>query len=118
MKKRVFEDDISSYKDFNKQYIYAQLMGVQKRLFSTDIEVQLDYGQERTFFTQRNKLALADADGEMKTFNSMMDALSYMSSLGWEFVQAYAFAVGSQNVYHYLLRKEVIRELEEKDNFE
>jgi hypothetical protein len=34
-------------------------------------------------------------------FNSIIDALNFMTKDGWEFVQAYAFSVGqSGNVYH------------------
>ena len=37
-------------------------------------------------------------------FNSMMDALNFMSKNGFEFVDAYAITSSNQNVYHYLLR--------------
>ena len=35
----------------------------------------------------------------------MIDALNFMSKNGYDFVTAYAFAIGNQNVYHYLMRK-------------
>ena len=41
----------------------------------------------------------------VKKFNSMVDAMNWMGSMGWEFVQAYVVTVGNQNVYHWLLKK-------------
>lgn len=41
----------------------------------------------------------------------MVDALNYMAQLGWRFEQAYVLTentgVSKQNVYHYLLSKEL-----------
>lgn len=38
-------------------------------------------------------------------FNSMIDALNYMGTQGWEFVQAYAITMGNTNVYHFLMKR-------------
>ena len=55
----------------------------------------------------RNKLV--GDDGKPLSFNSMVDAMNYMGSLGWEFEQAYVVTMpgmgGGQNVYHWLLSK-------------
>lgn len=83
-------------------FIYCQLVGTQK-LFSTEVTVSIDYGQQRKMF-QDNRLK--DETGNVQSFNSMIDALNYMGSLGWEFEQAYTITVGQQNVYHYLLKKD------------
>jgi hypothetical protein len=40
----------------------------------------------------------------------MVDAMNYFGKQGWEFVQAYAVTMGNQNVYHWLLKKEVSEE--------
>ena len=52
---------------------------------------------------------MVDADGKVQEFNSMVDAMNYMGTLGWEFEQAYVVTVGSgagaSNVYHWLLSK-------------
>jgi len=37
----------------------------------------------------------------------MIDAMNFMGAKGWEFVQAYVVTVGKQNVYHWLLKKEI-----------
>ena len=56
-------------------------------------------------FGSGKELQLKDENGDKLIFNSMIDALNYMSKHGFEFVQAYAISVGGQNVYHYLLRR-------------
>ena len=35
----------------------------------------------------------------------MVDALKFMTAQGYEFVQAYAYGLNSENFYHYLLKK-------------
>ncbi|MDX1904386.1 MAG: hypothetical protein SFU27_09540, partial [Thermonemataceae bacterium] len=93
-----------------KQYIYCELVGTAK-LFSFKVNVSVDYGQEIKAF--RDNLSIRDGDGKIKSFNSMVDALNYMGSQGWEFVQAYTVTSKDQNVYHWLLKKEAdINELE------
>ena len=85
--------------------VYCELLGTQKFL-STKVTVSVDFGQERKFFGDNR---MVDADGKVQEFNSMVDAMNYMGTLGWEFEQAYVVTVGSgagaSNVYHWLLSK-------------
>ena len=55
---------------------------------------------------ENNKLV--DENGKKITFNSMVDAMNYMGKLGWEFEQAYVVTTNNQNVYHWLLSKDVV----------
>ncbi len=82
-------------------FMYCELVGIQKFL-STQVTVSVDYGQQTKFF-QDNRLR--DETGQIQSFNSMVDALNYMGSFGWEFVQAYVVNNGQQNVYRWLLKK-------------
>jgi uncharacterized protein (TIGR02145 family) len=45
-----------------------------------------------------------DEYGKPVAFNSMIDALNFMTKNGFEFVTAYAVTMFRQNVYHYLMR--------------
>ena len=85
--------------------VYCELLGIQKFL-STKVTVSVDFGQERKFFGDN---CMVDADGKVQEFNSMVDAMNYMGTLGWEFEQAYVVTMGSgagaSNVYHWLLSK-------------
>lgn len=40
----------------------------------------------------------------------MVDAMNYMGKRGWEFEQAYVVTIGNQNVYHWLLSKEITQD--------
>ena len=82
---------------------YVQIMGVGKFL-STQLIIQLDFGQYDNLFTGYDT-RLTDQNDNAIVFNSMVDALNFMCKHGYEFVQAYAFSTGTQNVYHYLLRR-------------
>ncbi|WP_338876926.1 hypothetical protein WBJ53_14820 [Spirosoma sp. SC4-14] len=88
-------------KNINVEYV--QIVGTSK-LLSNKLTIEIDFGQENSYWSQRDT-QLRDANDKLLTFNSMIDALNFMTSHGYEFIQAYAFSVSSQNVYHYLLRK-------------
>ncbi len=86
------------------KFVYCEIVGFQKFL-STKVTVNIDYGQERKFF--QNMRIMDEQTGKMQSFNSMVDALNYMGESGWEFVQAYTITMGQQNVYHWLLKKDL-----------
>lgn len=90
---------------------YCMILATSK-LLSTKLTIEVDFGQEWSFW--KDKRSLRDENGKKIVFNSVIDALNYMSADGWKFVNAYAITVGSQNVYHYVMR----RELTEKDKTE
>lgn len=84
--------------------VYCQIVGRQK-LFSTKLAIQIDYGQERNLFKAPDLLR-DPKTGKNMEFNSMMDALNFMSlEQGWTFVNAYVITLNNQNIYHYVLKK-------------
>ncbi|SFB07239.1 hypothetical protein [Algoriphagus aquimarinus] len=89
--------------DIDKDYI--ELLGVSK-LLSTKVKVLIDYGQPDDFWSSKDT-QLIDDDGTPIIFESIMGAINYFSSHGYEFVNAYAITLGNQNVYHYMMRKKL-----------
>lgn len=83
---------------------YVQIIGTS-RLFSNKLIIDIDFGQENKLFSSDKDTRIKDVNGKNMIFNSMIDALNFMTKNGYEFVQAFAFAVSEKNVYHYLLRK-------------
>jgi len=81
---------------------YIQIVGTSK-LFNNQVTIQIDFGQENKVFSDNTRIK--DENGKPVSFNSMIDALNFMSHNGYDFVEAYALTIGNQNVYHYLLRK-------------
>lgn len=90
----------------NTYKAYAELLGFQKGLFSRQVKVNVDFGQNVSFWKQGD-MRIVDENGKDVVFNSMVDAMDFMGQRGWEFVQAYVVTEGNQNVYHWLLVKEV-----------
>ena len=74
-------------------------------------DLLVDFGQERAK-PLLNQNVLVDAQGEDIVFNSKIDALNYMDSLGWNFLQAYTSVDGSKgstsSKIHWLLYKDVV----------
>ena len=89
-------------KDLDVEYL--QIVGASK-MFSTKVTIQIDLGQRTKFFSSKDEMQLKDENGEKLEFNSMIDALNFMSANGYEFVTAYVITVSNQNVYHYLMRR-------------
>lgn len=90
-------------KDIDTQYV--QIIGTS-RVLSDKVNIQIDFGQNTKFFGSNKIKKILDKDGKIIKFNSMIDALNFMSANGYEFVQAFALEQENQNVYHYLLKKE------------
>ncbi len=89
-------------KDIDVEYV--QIVGTSK-MFTKKVTVELDFGQETKFFSSAKAMRINDENGKQMEFNSMIDALNFMSKNGFEFVSAYTISVQNQNVYHYLLKK-------------
>jgi hypothetical protein len=84
---------------------YCQMVATAKP-FSTKVVIQVDYGQETKFFGGGTEV-VKDEAGKMQNFNSVVDAMNYMNSKGWEFISANIVTVSGSNVYHYLFRRKV-----------
>lgn len=85
----------------NPHRVYCELLGKSK-FFSAKVKVSIDFGQNP--YESKN---LVNEKGKSITFNSMVDAMNYMGKLGWNFEQAYVVTNNNQNVYHWLLSKEI-----------
>lgn len=83
---------------------YVEIVGTQ-RFLSTKVTIQIDFGQNQSYWTAKDT-RLKDVDGRRLRFNSMVDALNFMSKNGYEFVDSYAVTANNQNIYHYLLRRQ------------
>lgn len=88
-------------------HLYATITGTNK-LFSNKKNIKIDYGQGAKGFGQ-NKI-IDESTGKPKGFNSMVDAMNFMGSLGWKFVQAYAVTEDKSTTHYWLIKIEVTDE--------
>jgi hypothetical protein len=89
-------------KDIDVEYV--QIVGTAKPL-SNKVSIEIDFGQQNKLFRKRDT-QLRDENGDLVEFNSMIDALNFMSKNGYKYKDAYALTIGNMKVYHYLLQKE------------
>lgn len=82
---------------------YVEIVGTAKFL-STKLTIDIDFGQRNKVWTGKDT-QIKDVDGKKMEFNSMVDALNFMTTNNYEFVQAYIVTISNQNVYHYLLKR-------------
>lgn len=100
-----FQELISQGDSVQKE-VYCMILGWQM-LFSTKVIITVDFGQDRSWKAKENSVIIDSKTGKAQRFNSMIDALNYMAQKGWTFVNAYVITTGNQNVYHWLLKKEL-----------
>jgi hypothetical protein len=88
------------------QRVYAELLGFGTNFFGANknVVVNVDLGQYQSAF---KSYSLVDENGKSIKFNSMVAAMNYMGERGWKFVQTYVVTTSKQNVYHWLLYKDV-----------
>ena len=92
----------------NAQEVYCQLKGTETGLFSKKVVIELDLGEKKKWFENLvGRSPLADEEGNIIKFNSMIDALNHMATGGWSFVNAYCVTTNNQHVYHYVMRKKI-----------
>lgn len=78
---------------------YVQIVGTEKT-FGTKFTVEIDFGQENQKDTK-----IRDENDRPLEFNSMIDALNFMASNGYEFVQAYTIMTGKYPIHYYMLKR-------------
>lgn len=83
---------------------YVQIVGTSKSL-SNKVKIEIDFGQENKLFSGNHDTMVKDENEKKMIFQSMIDALNFMHSHGYEFESANAFSLGSQSVYHFMLKK-------------
>ena len=87
--------------------VYCEI--VEPAQLGKKVKIIIDFGQERE--KSKGQQVLVNRDGEIIQFNSKIDALNYMTTIGWNFVQAYTVATGSggcvSSTIHWVLCKTV-----------
>jgi hypothetical protein len=100
------QTDSTTVDEIRVRTIYCELLGTSA--LTNKVTVTIDMGEEKGFLGLNTSYIIDEATGKPKKFNSMVDAMNFMGTKGWEFVQAYAITIGSSNVYHFLLKQTVI----------
>lgn len=76
-----------------------------EKVLSSKINIIVDFGQETHLLDFKDN-RLRNEAGKPIAFNSVIDALNYMATQGWEFVNAYALSDGSGGkVLNYVMRR-------------
>jgi hypothetical protein len=87
--------------DTSKVEQYCQLI-VTQRLLSNKVTIDLDFGEEKSFWKDTR---LKNSDGKVKKFNTVIDAMNYMGTAGWVFINAYPVRMAESEIYHFAFKK-------------
>ncbi len=90
--------------DTSKVEQYCELVA-QGRLFSNKVTIDINFGEERKFFSGDKRLR-DEITGKVKKFNSVTDALNYLGLQGWTLINAFPISTSSgPQVYHFYFKK-------------
>lgn len=100
-----------SLSSFSQGKVYCEI--IERNPNSKKVKVIIDFGQKRE--KNLKSQTLVDEKGNVVIFNSKIDALNYMDTLGWNFMQAYTIVEGSSyggggstsSEIHWILYKEL-----------
>ncbi len=102
------ENQMDSIKYLGQTEQYCLLVCTQK-MFSTKVTVTVDFGQTVSFWTAAKQMQIKNESGELKKFESVIDALHYLNSKGWFFATAYPMSSGQGVCYHYLMKRTILK---------
>lgn len=90
-------------KDIDVEYI--QITGKSVPL-TTKQDISIDFGQRSKYFRPKTNM-IKDENGKTIDFNSMIDALNYMSNFGFELVSSHGLFNQNLNdrINYFILRK-------------
>lgn len=102
-----FAQEKESTQEAEPYKVYCEII-TRPQLFSTKVDVELDFGQSYKFWSGDRHLY--DEKGRRIVFNSMLDAANYMARRGWELEEAFpviTISSGTSNSpdYHWILSK-------------
>ena len=81
----------------------------QGKLFSKKVTITIDYGQEIKWSSNKGS-QIRDENGEMRKFNTVIEAINYMENNGWEYINVAVTTIwtgksGNIEVYNYYFRR-------------
>jgi len=80
------------------------LLFAQAPILSSKVKIYVDMGTPGN--PMKDFEVLKGDDGKPIKFSSPMEGVNYMGEQGWEYVEAFALTVGSNNVYHFVMKRE------------
>lgn len=87
--------------DTTKVEQYCQVI-VTPRLLSKKVTIDVDFGEKKSFWVDTR---LTTDEGELRKFNTVIDALNYMGMAGWTFINAYPVRFGEIDIFHFAFKK-------------
>ena len=96
----IFSSTSFLYAQENNKYAYCEIFSYLKGM-SGKQSVSIDFGQKSELQLDKT---YQDSSGQPLVFTSLVDAMNFMATNGWEFVQAY---VPVEPVVHFILKKKI-----------
>jgi len=87
--------------DTSKVEQYCQVIATP-RLLSNKVTIDIDFGEEKSFWRDTR---LKTDGGKLRKFNTVIDAINYMGTEGWIFINAYPVRMGQTEIYHFAFKK-------------
>ena len=93
------------YED-KKIEVFCDLIS-RKKFLGFEESITIDYGERDSIWLDETIYSLTKKD--LKKYNSIIDALNYMGSEGWEVINSYSASQTPYIIEHYILKKEILK---------
>jgi hypothetical protein len=90
-------------------WVYCELSGNNPLLRSKVFHVNILFGTENEPWSFHDDRVIDPVTNKDRYFSNMVDAMNFMSGLGWELVQAYSDNLADQRLTHWVLKLPVHR---------
>lgn len=97
---QVFVKNVNINKLRNVKYIEISQVNTP---FTRKVRIKINYGQRKR--SNKHTLLRSGLRGKFMKFNGMIDALNYLDSMGWEYMDSYTLQDGDQFVSRMVLRR-------------
>lgn len=87
--------------------VYAQIIGTNNNVLKigTKLTIELDFGLSHHNLVYDGRDQLVDENGKKIKFNSLVDAMNYMSNLGWKLESTYTYIINRYPVVYWVISK-------------
>jgi len=96
---------LNAQTDTSKVDQFCQVIATP-RLLSNKVTIDIDFGDKKSFGRDTR---LKTVGGEIKKFDTVIDALNYMGMEGWTFINAFPVRIGETEIYHFAFKKQFSR---------
>ena len=97
--------------------VYAQIIGMNNNVLKigTKLSIEIDFGLSHNNLSYDGRDQIVNENGKKIKFNSLVDAMNYMSSRGWKLESTYTYIINQYPVIYWVISKYINKNEDARD---